>query len=104
MCIVGPHFLVYLRVTDGMRLWHHLDAQKLDLTILHDDALVCSALVRQGLVPCSPISLTTAITIEALEFYRVARSRNPHFSIQAFVKTMCDLQEVCILTSYTLSG
>ena len=98
---MGPNFRVYLRVTDGIvRLWHGLDTQKLDLPILHDDAFVCSALVRQGLVPCSPISPTTVITIEALEFYRVARNRNPHFSIQAFVKTICDLQEVCIQTSY----
>ena len=100
---MGPHFLVYLHVTDGMCLWHHLDAQKLNLTVLHNNALVCSVLVHQGLVPCSQISPTTAITIEALEFYHVARNRNPHFSIQAFIKTMCDLQEVFILTSYTLS-
>ncbi|KAH7905910.1 hypothetical protein BJ138DRAFT_1226137 [Hygrophoropsis aurantiaca] len=45
-------------------------------------------------IPCSPITPNVAITICALEFYRVARQRNPHFSIQAFVKTICDLQGV----------
>ncbi|KAH7904631.1 hypothetical protein BJ138DRAFT_1138490 [Hygrophoropsis aurantiaca] len=45
-------------------------------------------------IPCSPISPNVAISIGALEFYRVARQRNPHYSIQAFVKTLCDLQGV----------
>ncbi|KAG2743935.1 hypothetical protein P692DRAFT_201722581, partial [Suillus brevipes Sb2] len=47
-----------------------------------------------GVIPCSPISPTTAITMEALNFYRVARQCNPHFSIQAYVRTLCDLQGV----------
>ncbi|KAH7917998.1 hypothetical protein BV22DRAFT_1108467 [Leucogyrophana mollusca] len=68
------------------------NAETTSLTILPTDAFVASALVRQGLIPCSPISPTVAITIGALELYRVARQRNPHFSIQAFVKTICDLQ------------
>ncbi|KIO08058.1 hypothetical protein M404DRAFT_58346, partial [Pisolithus tinctorius Marx 270] len=55
---------------------------------------IASALVRQGFMPCSPIRPSVAITINALELYRVARLRSPHFSIQAFVKTICDLQGV----------
>ncbi|KIN97518.1 hypothetical protein M404DRAFT_32253 [Pisolithus tinctorius Marx 270] len=35
-----------------------------------------------------------AITINALELYRVAHLCSLHFSIQAFVKTICDLQGV----------
>ncbi|KIJ58762.1 hypothetical protein HYDPIDRAFT_163072 [Hydnomerulius pinastri MD-312] len=58
------------------------------------DAYIACALVRQGLVPCSPITPTTAITFDTLELFRVARNRNPHFSVQAFVKTMSDLQGV----------
>ncbi|KAG1857938.1 hypothetical protein C8R48DRAFT_748846 [Suillus tomentosus] len=46
------------------------------------------------MIPCSPISPTTAITMEALNFYRIARQRNLHFSIQAYMRTLCDLQGV----------
>ncbi|KAG1881001.1 hypothetical protein F4604DRAFT_1879890 [Suillus subluteus] len=42
-------------------------------------------------MPCSPISPVVGITLETLEFYRVAHLRSPHLSIQAFVKTMSDL-------------
>ncbi|KAI6020395.1 hypothetical protein BKA83DRAFT_4495156 [Pisolithus microcarpus] len=35
-----------------------------------------------------------AVTFGALELFRIARLRSPHFSIQAFVKTLCDLQGV----------
>ncbi|KAG2111364.1 hypothetical protein DEU56DRAFT_936170 [Suillus clintonianus] len=42
-------------------------------------------------MPCSPISPTVGITTEALDLYRVAHLRSPQLSIQAFVKTMCDL-------------
>ncbi|KAG2342390.1 hypothetical protein BDR05DRAFT_976518 [Suillus weaverae] len=45
-------------------------------------------------LPCSPISLVVGITTEALELYLVAHIRSPHLSIQAFVKTMCDLYGV----------
>ncbi|KAH7904942.1 hypothetical protein BJ138DRAFT_1118930 [Hygrophoropsis aurantiaca] len=64
------------------------------LAILPTDTFVASALVRQGIIPCSPISPTVGITIDTIDFFRVARQRNPHFSIQAFVKTICDLQGV----------
>ncbi|KAG2135775.1 hypothetical protein DEU56DRAFT_737641 [Suillus clintonianus] len=67
-------------------------AERLPLTILSTDAFIASALVRQGVVPCSPISPSTGVTMEALNLFRIARQRNPHFSIQAYVKTLCDLQ------------
>ncbi|KAI6145586.1 hypothetical protein BKA82DRAFT_4330608 [Pisolithus tinctorius] len=59
-----------------------------------DDSYIASALVRQGFMPCSPIRPSVAIMINALELYCVARLRSLHFSIQAFVKTICDLQGV----------
>ncbi|KAG2106846.1 hypothetical protein BD769DRAFT_1630675 [Suillus cothurnatus] len=43
---------------------------------------------------CSPISPTVGITTKALELYCVAHLRSPQLSIQAFVKTMCDLHGV----------
>ncbi|KIJ58438.1 hypothetical protein HYDPIDRAFT_102653, partial [Hydnomerulius pinastri MD-312] len=64
------------------------------LPIRRSDAYTASALVRHGLMPCSPITINSVITIDALELYRVAYHRNPHFSIQAFVKTLCDLHGV----------
>ncbi|KAG2136207.1 hypothetical protein BD769DRAFT_1626952 [Suillus cothurnatus] len=57
-------------------------------------ATISSALVHQGVMPCSPISPTVGITTEALELYHVAHLRSPQLSIQAFVKTMCDLHGV----------
>ncbi|KIN95760.1 hypothetical protein M404DRAFT_934427, partial [Pisolithus tinctorius Marx 270] len=47
-----------------------------------------------GFMPCSPTRPSMAITINALELHHVARLHSPHFSIQAFVKTICDLQGV----------
>ncbi|KAG1775054.1 hypothetical protein EV702DRAFT_1199651 [Suillus placidus] len=57
-------------------------------------ATISTAIVRQGVMPCSPISPTVGITTEALDLYRVAHLRSPQLSIQAFVKTMCDLHGV----------
>ena len=51
-----------------------------------------SAIVRHGLIPCAPYTPTTAITIRVLEFYRIIHLRCPHISIQAFVRTLCDLR------------
>ncbi|KAG1864923.1 hypothetical protein DFJ58DRAFT_714764 [Suillus subalutaceus] len=45
-------------------------------------------------MPCSPISPTVGITTEALELYHVVHLRSPHLSIQAFVKTVCNLRGV----------
>ncbi|KAI6017609.1 hypothetical protein BKA83DRAFT_4058793 [Pisolithus microcarpus] len=69
-------------------------AEKVTLGVRATDHFITSALIRQGVVPCSPIHPTTAVTFGALEFFRIARLRSPHFSIQAFVKTLCDLQGV----------
>ncbi|KAI6014150.1 hypothetical protein BKA83DRAFT_4473883 [Pisolithus microcarpus] len=67
-------------------------AEKVTLGIRATDHFITSALMRQGVVPCSPIHPTAAVTFGALELFRIARLRCPHFSIQAFVKTLCDLQ------------
>ncbi|KAI6010375.1 hypothetical protein BKA83DRAFT_4467509 [Pisolithus microcarpus] len=57
----------------------------------------------EGVVPCSPIHPTTAVTFGALEFFRIARLRSPHFSIQAFVKTLCDLQGRYLCRQFTIA-
>ncbi|KAG1902578.1 uncharacterized protein F5891DRAFT_1127555 [Suillus fuscotomentosus] len=46
------------------------------------------------MIPCSPISPSVVITIDALELYHIAHFRSPHFSMQAFSKTLCDLHGV----------
>ncbi|KAG2058529.1 hypothetical protein BDR06DRAFT_980379 [Suillus hirtellus] len=51
-------------------------------------------MVHQGVMPCSLISPTVGITTEALDLYCVVHLRSPHLSIQAFVKTMCNLHGV----------
>lgn len=66
------------------------------INILPTDQFITSALVRQGIIPCSPISPSVGITTDALELYRVANLRSPHLSIQAFVKTLCDLHTVSL--------
>jgi hypothetical protein len=58
---------------------------------LTTDAYVCAALIRQGLMPCAPYSPTTAISIRALEFFRLSHHRCPHFTIHSYVKTLCDM-------------
>ncbi|EIW83300.1 hypothetical protein CONPUDRAFT_42015, partial [Coniophora puteana RWD-64-598 SS2] len=54
-----------------------------------------------GLVPCSPIHPNVCISADVLELFRVSRLRCPHFSIQAFVKTICDLHATAYATYLT---
>lgn len=73
-----------------------IDAENISLTIKSLDRFVASALGRQGIVPCSPISPSVGITIDALELYYVARLRSPHFFIQVYIKSICDLHGVSL--------
>ena len=70
-------------LTSGLRntVVHHLTT----------DAYVCAALIRRGLMPCAPYSPTTAISIRALELFRLTHLRCPHLTIHSFVKTLCDM-------------
>lgn len=73
-----------------------IDAENISLTIESLDRFVASALVCQGIVPCSLISPSVGITVNTLELYRVARLHSPHFSIQAYIKSICDLHSVSL--------
>ncbi|KAG1765825.1 hypothetical protein EV702DRAFT_1204420 [Suillus placidus] len=44
-------------------------AEQVTLTLKASDSFITSALVRQGVIPCSPISPSVAVTVDALEFY-----------------------------------
>ncbi|KIK21581.1 hypothetical protein PISMIDRAFT_12206 [Pisolithus microcarpus 441] len=59
-------------------------AEKTSITVGPTDRYLTSALVRHGLIPCSPIVPKVAITVQALDLYRTARQCCPHFSIQAY--------------------
>lgn len=50
-----------------------------------------ASLIRQGLIPCAPYRPTPTVTTRLLELFRHSHLRCPHFSIQAFVKSLCDL-------------
>ncbi|KAG1738866.1 uncharacterized protein EDB91DRAFT_1237653 [Suillus paluster] len=50
--------------------------------------------LTEGVIPCSPISPSVAVTVDALEFYQIAHLCDLHFSMQAFAKTLCDLHAV----------
>ncbi|KAI6035894.1 hypothetical protein BKA83DRAFT_4506432 [Pisolithus microcarpus] len=71
-----------------------LGAERHALYVPTEDYSVPSALVHQGVIPCAPLHPHTAVMMDALELYRIARNCSPHFSIQAFVKTVSDLQGV----------
>jgi hypothetical protein len=69
---------------------------------LEGEAGVPATLIKQGLMPCAPFTPAVAITIRALELFRVAQLRCPHISIHSFVKTICDLHMVPFKGSLTL--
>lgn len=52
------------------------------------------SLIRAGVIGCSPMQPTTAVTIECLELYHQLRRRQSSFSTQAMVKTLCALNNV----------
>lgn len=76
-------------------MYFSIDADKVTVKILSSDRTIASALIRQGVMPCSPISPTVGITTKALDLYCVMHLRSPHLSIQAFVKSVSDLCGVC---------
>lgn len=54
-------------------------------------------LARQGFMPTTPIAPGSAIEVRTLELYRAVNSRCPGLGIQPFVRSVCDLQQVCIV-------
>ncbi|KAJ7801388.1 hypothetical protein B0H14DRAFT_2386481 [Mycena olivaceomarginata] len=58
------------------------------------DFYIASACVRQGWMPCSTYFPNVAITIRALEVFRVTCLRCPRLGIQAFLRALCDIHGV----------
>ncbi|KAG6327646.1 hypothetical protein ID866_11443 [Astraeus odoratus] len=69
-------------------------AEKVFLPIFLTDPFVVPAMVQQGAILCSPVRPMHAFTVNSLEFFCITHKHSPHLSIQAFVKTLCDLQGV----------
>ncbi|KAF7976958.1 hypothetical protein HWV62_5018 [Athelia sp. TMB] len=65
-----------------------------DITCIYPiiDGSPAPSIIRHGAMPTAPKSPSVAISIQALEMYRCAHFRCPQFSIQAFVKTILDVQ------------
>ncbi|KAI6138184.1 hypothetical protein BKA82DRAFT_4333280 [Pisolithus tinctorius] len=58
-------------------------AEKTSITVGPTDRYLTSALVRHGLIPCSPITPKVAITVQALDLYHTG-----------YVKSLCDIHGV----------
>lgn len=53
------------------------------------------ALIQHGLLGASPTQPTVAFTLESLEFYHQLRRCQGSLSIQAFIKVLCAIHNVC---------
>lgn len=58
-----------------------------------------SALLRMGLLGCSPVQPTVAIHLTCLELYHQIRRRQSSFSIQSITKVLCALHNVSLYVS-----
>jgi hypothetical protein len=47
-----------------------------------------------GYLGTSPRDMTVAFSLDVLEVYHRLRRRHPQLSIEAFVRAICDVQEV----------
>lgn len=57
-------------------------------------------LARHGYIPTTPIAPVSAIEVKTLELYSSVSSRCPSLGIQPFVRSICDLQRVCVAYLY----
>ncbi|KAG6887198.1 hypothetical protein C0992_000143 [Termitomyces sp. T32_za158] len=58
------------------------------------DANILAALLCHGLLPTAPLKPTFAFSIRVVELYRITNLRSPHFTIEPFVKSLCDLHRI----------
>ncbi|KAI6011450.1 hypothetical protein BKA83DRAFT_4467030 [Pisolithus microcarpus] len=79
-------------------------AEKTSITVGPTDRYLSSALVRHGLILCSPITPKVAVTVSALNLYHTAHQRCPHLLIQAYIKSLCDMHRVCQRFHFTITA
>ncbi|KAF8143976.1 hypothetical protein K438DRAFT_1922403 [Mycena galopus ATCC 62051] len=70
------------------------ESNRTDVELSADGTGVPAALIKQGLIPCSPWDPSVAIATRVLELYRTTHIRCPQLAIQSFVKSLCDLHGV----------
>ncbi|KAG7087263.1 hypothetical protein E1B28_013242 [Marasmius oreades] len=72
----------------------HTGTYTYECCIEAEDTNLLSSFIRQGLLPCAPSQPSVAITIRTMEAYRTMFMRSPHFTIQPFVKALCDIHGI----------
>lgn len=60
-------------------------------------------MARNGVIAVAPLHPESGITCKSLKLYEVLSSRCPSLSIQAYVRTLCELQGVAYNSSYRSS-
>ncbi|KAG2103699.1 uncharacterized protein F5147DRAFT_746665 [Suillus discolor] len=66
----------------------------------HPEEPANMALLRLGLLGCSPVEPSVAIEVHTLELYHRLRRRHAQLSIQAFTRALCDIHKVNCRTCF----
>ena len=57
-----------------------------------------TTLVHHGYIACSPVDPSLAISLNTLAIYKAFSARCSPLSVQSFVRALCDLQGVRLLS------
>ena len=88
---------------------YHFDIDVLDVYTLSSTAHISHSstsasaaadLVSHGFLGSTPVSPSLAISLKTLELFRRICLRKPSFSIEAFVKVVCNLYNVRLIVDY----
>lgn len=100
----GNTFTVYAVYTHGEYTESHYLATSADRKgtdiepslVVHQqhDELANVALLRQGLLGCTPVSPEYAIDLRTLELYHRLRRHHAQLGFQAMTRALCDLHDV----------
>ncbi len=90
--VVNLYCMLFLSLSGECPSWFagEYDAT---ITMLPSDKYTAVTLICQGLLPCAPFH-PSVITIPTMEVYHMAHLQCPQFTIQPFVKMLCDLHTV----------
>ena len=70
------------------------ETYSLNVPILQGGETVAASLVEQGLIPSVPYHPQVAFATQAVELYCTSQLCCPHFVIQPFVKSLCNLHGI----------
>ena len=76
---------------------HMLYAGRDYVELENTDQGLAVALAQHGFIATAPEYPRSAMSIPLLDLYRVLSTRCPNLGIQAFTRTVCDMQLVCSL-------